>query len=236
MANRLSRKGLDTSALAAWLLVAGLVAWQLYVTGADATADGATLIRYGARKPNFHFPQAPWRLLASMFLHGGWVHLGANCIVIWLWGGRLCRLSGQSAFLAVFFLSGLWGSLMSDIYGPEALAVGASGGVAGLVLYILALAALAPGKPAWHGEAKSWLFSSAAAVALNVVMAMGLSGVAGGRLDHWAHIGGAAAGFLLGVFASRGGTDRSKLLWVGCALLAAAAGLVILVRGSTPFG
>ena len=226
------------SAWGAWLLVGFLVGWQIYVTGMDATTDTGTLIRFGARKPSFGFPQAPWRLVASMFLHGGWFHLVCNVMLIGIWGSKLSRLVGPLALLAVFLVTGIWGSLLSDIYGPEALAVGASGGASGLVFIILALALLAPSNPRWDGEAKQWLQSSVVVLVLNLVLAFGMTTASGSgaRLDHWAHSGGALAGFLLGVVASRDTAHRNRGLWSGLLVAVLAAAGTILFRGSSPFG
>lgn len=217
-----------------WLLALVLVGWQIYVAGPDAVADGGTLIEYGARKPSFGFPQEPWRLAASMFLHGGWIHLVANCILIGLWGNQLSRLVGGTLFFLSFLVTGIWGSLLSDIYGPEALAVGASGGASGLVLMILALALFGAGRSGWDGEAKSWLKISIIAIALNTAMALGLTGGGFGRLDHWAHTGGAVAGLVLGLIASRDNDRSNRWLWVGIGAMGALAGFVIWYRGPNP--
>lgn len=221
----------------AWLLTGVLVCWQLYVTGFDATADVGTFIQFGARKPSFGFPQPPWRLVASMFLHAGWIHLLCNLVLIGLWGSKLCRLVGPLAFFGVFFITGVWGSLLSDIFGPEALAIGASGGASGLVLSVLLLSLLAPQNPAWDGDAKAWFQSSAAVIVLNLTLAFGLTAGSQARLDHWAHTGGAVAGALLGVASFRDLSDGGKRgLWFGLLALGLAAATTIWFRGSSPLG
>lgn len=215
-----------------YLLALILILCQLYVAGWHGITDNATLIEYGARKPNAGFPQAPWRLLASMFLHGGWLHVAANAMLLLFWGTQWARMVGGLGMLCSFLVSGVWGSLLSDIYGPEAVAVGASGGTSGLLLALLCLALLDPKNPGWYGEQRSWLRVSAAVVGLNVLMAFGLTSVAGGRLDHWAHLGGAAAGAVLGCLASRG----QRYFWAALGGLAAGAILVVVQRGPSPFG
>jgi membrane associated rhomboid family serine protease len=215
-----------------YLLALVLIAWQVKVAGVSGVTDSQTLIEFGARKPNAGFPQAPWRLLASMFLHGGWFHVLANAFILAVWGSQWARLVKAPALVATFLLTGVWGSMVSDIYGPEALAVGASGGTSGLVLAVLCLAILGPEKSGWYGEHRSWLRVSAAVVVLNVAMAFGVTSFAGGRLDHWAHIGGAVAGAVLGCAASRG--DRA--FWLSALCMTAAAVSVLWYRGPSPFG
>lgn len=223
-----------------WFLAAVLVAWQLYVAGWDATAQGGTLIHYGARKPNFGFPQAPWRLVASMFLHGGWLHLVMNCLLIAWWGNQLSKLVGGFLFFLSFLLTGVWGSLLSDIYGPEALAIGASGGSSGLVTLLLVLSLLCADWAGWgedgRWEARAWLKVSAGCLLLNVAMAFGLTSARVGVLDDWAHIGGAVSGLVLGLIASRGDGKRHLWYWAGLGVLAVAAVLIIWQRGSSPLG
>lgn len=224
-----------------WLtlcLVGLLVAWHVYLFGFGGQVSGETLIRFGARKANFGFPQAPWRLLASIFLHGGWWHLVSNALVLFLWGSLIQRVTGRgSVFLVVFCVSGLWGSILSDIYGPDVLAVGASGGAAGLVLFVLILGLLSPQMSGWEGQARPWVSSSVMAVLFNVGMALGLTGNASaGRLDHWAHAGGALLGALLGLAASRDSEDRATYLSLVSCLACIGACLLVWSRGVSPFG
>lgn len=219
-----------------YVLALSLVVWQIKVAGFHGATDNATLIEYGARKPNFGFPQAPWRLVASMFLHGGWFHVLANAFILVVWGNQWARLVGTLGLVATFLTTGVCGNLISDVFGPEALAVGASGGTSGLVLAVLCLAILNPERQGWHQEHRSWLRVSAAVVVLNVAMAFGLTGVAGGRLDHWAHIGGAVAGGLVGCFASRDDEGGGRWFWLSVALLVVGCAVTVWYRGASPFG
>lgn len=219
-----------------WAVALGMVAWQLYVAGVDAVTDSATLIRHGARKPNFGFPQAPWRLFASVFLHAGWIHLLANTFILVTWGQIVARLVGSLAFLASLAVCGVWGSLASDILGPEALALGASGATSGLVLFVLVQALVAKRRAEWQGESRQWFLVSAAVVGLNLGMTLGSLQMAGAQLDHWAHLGGAATGMLLGLFAWRDAGTRKSGIWVGLVLLTVVGACTIWWRGSTPFG
>ena len=237
MGSALSEERVQSSRVwSGYLLALVLIVWQIKVAGLHGVTDNATLIEYGARKPNFGFPQAPWRLVASMFLHGGWLHLLANVFLVVVWGSQWSRLVGAFGLLATFLVTGVWGSLVSDIYGPEALAVGASGGTAGLVLAVLCLAILGPGREGWHGEHRQWLRVSAAVVVLNVAMGFGVTSLSGAGLDHWAHIGGAMAGAVLGCFASRDKGAPNRWFWGSILVLVAAAAGVISCRGASPFG
>lgn len=219
-------------------LLTALAAWQCHVVGIAASADASALIEHGARKATRGFPQAPWRLLASTFLHAGWWHLLTNLMVIGFWGARVERLLGRGELLALFLLSGFWGSLLSDIYGPSMVAVGASGAAFAMLSAVLMLAVGAPNWSSWQGQSRQWLTVSLAALLLNVVGGWGLaSRLQGAALDHWAHAGGALCGALLAAGCVGLGEARRRVAFWGLALLLSllAAGIVSS-RGPTLFG
>lgn len=220
-----------------WTLVVTLVAWQIYVAGFDLGADGQTLIKFGARKANLGFPQAPWRLISSVFLHLNSWHLISNVLVLAAWGACLERLLGRLELLAVFICSGFTGSLLSDIYGPDSLALGASGAAFGFAGAVLVLALLAPGWSAWNGDAERWRKMSTAVFILGLFTVLGFSVWApGARLDHWAHVGGALAGALLAVApALTKEKYRVRAFWSVCALAAGTLWVVVDYRGPSPF-
>ena len=221
-----------------WGLLLGLLAWHVYVTGGAAQPAAATLVEYGARKATMGFPQAPWRLFASMFLHGNWWHLISNLVVLGFWGACLERVLGRMEMLALFFLTGLGSNILSDIFGPNMIAMGASGAVFGMVAAVLVLAILAPDWSVWQGESRRWLQVSLAALALNLVTAFSFATlVQGARLDHWAHGAGAAAGVLLALPAGLAGEERRRVaFWMTAALMAGAVGAALATRGASPFG
>ena len=47
----------------------------------------------------------PWAtLFTSMFLHGGWFHLGGNMLFLWIFGNNIEDLLGRARYL-LFYLS-----------------------------------------------------------------------------------------------------------------------------------
>lgn len=74
-----------------------------------------------------------WRLLSPMMLHSGVFHLAANMLVQLRFGLLLEVLWGHSLWLAVYLVSGVYSSLASCIFLPDAISVGSSGGICGLV-------------------------------------------------------------------------------------------------------
>ena len=74
-----------------------------------------------------------WRLGTAMFLHYGLLHLGMNMLVLWFIGPPLEEYFGRSRYALVYLVSGLAGSAGALIWSPNALTVGASGAIWGLM-------------------------------------------------------------------------------------------------------
>lgn len=143
--------------------------------------------------------------LAFQFLHGGWLHLGVNCLTLAAFGAPLERLLGVRRYLVFYLLCGLasaLGQFLVDPLSDEAM-VGASGGISGLFGGMLVLLALRRGGLRWLVPVVGLM------VAINVVF--GLIGLPGNdEAIAWvAHIAGLAAGLLLiPLFAFRRSGDR----------------------------
>ena len=74
-----------------------------------------------------------WRLITAPFLHYGPLHLGMNMLVLWFIGPALEEYFGRLRYLLVYVVSGLAGSAGALIMSPNALTVGASGAIWGLM-------------------------------------------------------------------------------------------------------
>src|SRR5678815_291891 len=46
-------------------------------------------------------------LLTSMFLHGGWAHIGGNMLFLWIFGDNLERVMGHARYAAFYLVCGL---------------------------------------------------------------------------------------------------------------------------------
>jgi membrane associated rhomboid family serine protease len=74
-----------------------------------------------------------YRLITSMFLHFGVLHLLMNMWALWVLGRLLEAALGPWRFLALYMISGLGGSVAVYYFGnPHGLAAGASGAIFGL--------------------------------------------------------------------------------------------------------
>lgn len=74
-----------------------------------------------------------YRMVTSMFLHYGLVHLLLNMWALWVLGRDLERVLGPVRFLALYLLAGLGGSVAVYYFGQQdGLTAGASGAIFGL--------------------------------------------------------------------------------------------------------
>lgn len=74
-----------------------------------------------------------WRLITAAFLHYGILHLGMNMLVLWFIGPTLEDYFGHWRYALLYVVSGLAGSAGALIMSPNALTVGASGAIWGLM-------------------------------------------------------------------------------------------------------
>lgn len=74
-----------------------------------------------------------WRLLTSGFLHANVIHIGFNMYVLYRLGQLLEPALGRGRFVLVYFVALLGGSFGVMLLDPNALTVGASGAVFGLM-------------------------------------------------------------------------------------------------------
>ncbi len=74
-------------------------------------------------------------VFTSMFLHGGWMHLGGNMLFLWIFGNNIEDSSGHLKFLVFYLLCGVGAALAQVASAPmsEIPMIGASGAVSGVL-------------------------------------------------------------------------------------------------------
>lgn len=74
-------------------------------------------------------------LFTSMFLHGGWLHLGGNMLYLYVFGDNVEDRLGHLRYLFFYLLAGLTASGAHIMTNPGSLvpSVGASGAIAGVL-------------------------------------------------------------------------------------------------------
>lgn len=74
-----------------------------------------------------------WRLLSAMVLHAGLVHYFLNMLALWFIGKAVEQCHGFIQTLLLFVIPAIGGSLLSAIFLPAYITVGASAGIFGLI-------------------------------------------------------------------------------------------------------
>lgn len=146
-------------------------------------------------------------LLSSMFMHGGWFHLGSNLLYLWIFGDNVEHRFGAGKFLAFYLLSGIAASFAQIAVDPDSIipTLGASGAISGVLGAYMVL---------FPRNQVTCIFLFRL-VSLPAVLVLGLWIVlqflqGGGRIfssdqaggvAYAAHIGGFVAGILAGIIA-----------------------------------
>lgn len=123
-----------------------------------------------------------WRLITSMFLHAGLLHIGLNMLGLWWLGSMVEQLLGHGRYLLLYFAAGLAGSAGALLASPLSPTVGASGAIYGILGSLLILEWLQTGT--FAGPALTL-------IVINLAFSFTASGISWGG-----HIGGLVAGIL----------------------------------------
>lgn len=168
----------------------------------------------------------PYQLVTHMFMHGNLLHLIFNMLALFMFGSTLERVWGPRRFLTIYFICGLaaalaqMGSYAYDFSGFEArfgtdeyqralqfsATVGASGAIMGIVaafgylfpnteLFIMPIPFPIKAKYAIPGIIAIDVFS-------------GIANFRGDPVAHFAHVGGALAGFIMVLIWNRRNRSR----------------------------
>lgn len=147
-------------------------------------------------------PDRARRVLISLFLHGGWLHLLGNMLYLWVFGDDVEERLGRLRFLAFYLLCG-WLAALTQVAAEPASrlpVIGASGAIAGVLGAYLALfprarvTLLLP--LGLLAQVRAVLFLPLW-LALQLLSAWVGGPAAGGGVAWWAHVGGFAAGLVL---------------------------------------
>ena len=144
-------------------------------------------------------------LFTSMFLHGGWGHLGGNMLFLWIFGDNIEHRLGHLRFVLFYLLCGLAASFAHIFFnsGSAIPAVGASGAISGVLGgYLLMFPRNRVYVLTWGGViAVPALFMLGLWIVTQFVNGVGSIAVtdetSGGGVAYLAHIGGFVAGLVL---------------------------------------
>ncbi len=189
-------------ATAAIVIVNVLVFVDMLV-GDGVLADEGTLVSWGAnfgpRTTNGEW----WRVVGAMFVHSGFLHLAADLCGLALIGVIVERLVGSFAFTTVYFVSGIFASLVSLSEFPVGTNIGASGAIFGIYGLLLAVGI-------WGLIQRSPIkvpLDTLKVVAPPVALFL-LYSAATDRLGMQADVAGFVSGFICGLVLSIGSEER----------------------------
>jgi len=119
------------------LILLNVLFFLVELSGGDAFVEKWAFVpsRFLAN-PSAQFPT----LFTSMFMHGGWLHLGGNMLYLWIFGDNVEDRLGHVVFLIFYLLCGLAATFAQTMVstGSHVPNLGASGAIAGVLgSYIL---------------------------------------------------------------------------------------------------
>lgn len=119
-----------------------LVAMNIFVFLAELSGGDDFIERWAFIPHRFNtHPLAEFpTIFTSMFMHGGWMHLGGNMLYLWIFGDNVEDRLGKIKYLFLYLLSGIAATFAQYFVSSQSNIpnVGASGAIAGVLgAYIL---------------------------------------------------------------------------------------------------
>ncbi len=142
--------------------------------------------------------------LTSMFLHGGFLHIGGNMLYLWIFGNNIEDLTGHPGYILFYLASGVAASLAHIASDPSSIvpAIGASGAISGVLgAYIVRFPRARVRTAVFYGffvrlvSLPAYLMIGFWFVYQLILAALDTAG----GVAYFAHIGGFIAGLLFGL-------------------------------------
>lgn len=161
-----------------------------------------TLIKMGAKEAILIVRENQvWRLITPMVLHAGIIHFAFNMLALWFVGSAVEQNHGSLAAAIIYVIPAIGGNILSAIFLPEYISVGASGGIFGLIGACIADIvlnwSLLFSKNVTDSKGKIKHISILIWLLLDIVFnsILGLTPF----VDNFTHMGGMVYGFLCGI-------------------------------------
>lgn len=168
----------------ALIVAIGIVAAVQIGTSLDASIGAA-----GFDKQLFLKQHQYWRILTGATEHGSLLHVAMNSYAFYNFGKIFEMLSNRAHLAIVFLLSAIGGGVLSLIFQPDGISVGASGGIVGLIGYLAVYAFR-------RREFISPAFRKNLLINIGFILIFGL--VLYQTIDNFGHIGGLITGAVYG--------------------------------------
>ncbi len=178
------------------LAALNVVVYVLLTLGGD-TEDALYMLEKGA----VYLPSIAageyYRILTSMFMHFGFMHLANNIFMLLILGRYAEKAIGKIKFVLIYLIGGITGNLLSLAVewgnGDYSVSAGASGAVFAIL-----------GALIWMAIKGRGYISGLTSQGLLFMAFISLyNGLANGGINNYAHLGGIAGGFLAALFLYR---------------------------------
>ncbi len=201
-----------------WILTARAASAALQSTPALGGISAGVLAELGAKGP-WIFAGQYWRLVTAIFLHAGLIHIGFNLWCLFDVGPMVESLFCGSKYIVLYLTTGVFGFIVSALWAPFGVSIGASGAIMGLI-GILIGSSFHLGTMGKDLRRQLWRW----------VIYIAIFGLLPWfAVDNAAHFGGFISGLLLGYLVSTGEpqTRGSENLWSTLAIIS-----VLVIAGS----
>lgn len=171
--------------LITYILIAMNIIVFLLLEFTGGSTNTLQLVQFGAKYNPAIIDGEWWRIVSSMFLHIGWIHIGMNMLALYYLGMIVERMYKGLRYIFIYFLAGILGGIASFSLSIH-VAAGASGAIFGLFGALL-----------FFGVVHKKLFFRT--MGRNVLFILGINillGFSVPQIDMSAHIGGLVGGFL----------------------------------------
>ncbi|MGC8820158.1 MAG: rhomboid family protein [Fervidobacterium sp.] len=199
-----------------------IILLAFYVTKTFFNQSESVYLLFGAQYGPLIDEGQWYRIITAMFMHGGFLHLVFNMYALYIIGTYAEGIYGTYRFLSYYLLTGIVGNVATQIFYHDAMSVGASGAIFGLVGVLFGA-----------GFRKDTPFFlkpiTGSALLPMIVLNIVLGFVPGSGINNAAHIGGLLSGIMLGYTLPVYSSDRSEKLWRTVVFLLIA--IVILAYG-----
>ncbi|MGP4072483.1 rhomboid family intramembrane serine protease [Piscibacillus sp. B03] len=157
----------------------------MLVENSGGSTNVENLVKWGAKYNPYIADGEYWRIITSMFLHIGVIHLIMNMIALYYLGELTEKIYGTKRFFFIYFVAGVFGSVASFATN-DSVSAGASGAIFGLFGALL-----------FFGLHNREIFFKTMGMNLMIVIGINIVfGLSVPQIDNGAHIGGLIGGFL----------------------------------------
>ncbi len=168
-----------------YLLIALNVIYFMFIELNGGSLNTETLITYGAKYNPAIIDGEWWRIITSMFMHIGILHLGMNMLALYYLGTAVEQIFGSTRFMLLYMLAGIGAGIASFAL-TNSVSAGASGAIFGMFGCLL-----------YFGLIHRKLFLQTMGTSILFVIGINLVfGFTVPAIDNSAHIGGLIAGFI----------------------------------------